>query len=214
MIYQDALPSLQGDEAARIAARFERSKRIKDTWLSKFEECYEYAMPQKESFYDQAQGQSRTDKIFDETAVVGVQEFASRLQAGLVPNYARWAQLVSGSEVPPDERQDVDGALEEVTNYVFEILQNSNFSQEIHESFLDLAVGTGCLQISEGDALNPVMFTAVPLTQLTLDVGPDDKIDHIFRERQLPFLILRWLIPRLHCLPRWRRLWLTGRTSM
>lgn len=185
MILQDALPVATGNEADNIAARFERSKRIKDMWLSKFEECYEYALPQKESFYDQAQGQSRTDKIFDETAVVGVQEFASRLQAGLVPNYARWAQLVSGSEIPPDERQEVDAALEEVTNYVFEILQNSNFAQEIHESFLDLALGTACLQINEGDALNPVMFTAVPLTQLTLDVGPDDKIDHIFRQRQL-----------------------------
>ena len=30
--------------------------------------------------------------------------------------------------------------LDKVTEYVFEILQNSNFSQEIHESFLDIAL--------------------------------------------------------------------------
>ena len=30
-----------------------------------------------------------------------------------------------------------------------------------------------------------MIFTAVPLSQLFLDTGPDDKIDHIFRERSL-----------------------------
>ena len=48
---------------------------------STFEECYEYSMPARESFYPTTAGQTKTDKIFDETAVVGVQEFASRLQA-------------------------------------------------------------------------------------------------------------------------------------
>lgn len=196
MILPEPLAPIGADEASNIAARFQRAKRIKDQWLSKFEECYEYALPQRESFYAQAPAQTRTDKIFDETAVVGVQEFASRLQAGLVPNFARWAELVSGSEVPAEERADVDRALEEVTNYVFEIIQNSNFSQETHESLLDLAVSTGCLQITEGDALNPVLFTAVPLNQLYLDVGPDDRIDHIFRERPLRYSTIKTAYPK------------------
>jgi len=185
MILVEPLQTAKGDEVSRVSARFSRAKSIKDQWKSKFEECYEYAMPSRESFYDQAQGQSRTDKIFDETAVVGVQEFASRLQSGLVPNFARWAELVAGSEIPSDQRAEVDQALEKVTDYLFEILQNSNFAQETHESFLDLAVSTGCLYAEEGDALNPVLFTAVPLTQLVLDTGPDDKIDFIARERAL-----------------------------
>ena len=29
--------------------------------------------------------------------VVGVQEFASRLQSGLTPNFARWADFVAGA---------------------------------------------------------------------------------------------------------------------
>ena len=39
-----------------------------------------------------------------------------------------------------------------------EIIQNSNFGQEIHESFMDLAVGTGVSSVEEGDAINPVRF--------------------------------------------------------
>lgn len=169
----------------KLLARYERAKRLRDPWISEYEECYEYALPSRESFFAQSPGQTRTDKIFDETAVVGVQEFASRLQAGLIPNYARWAELVAGSEVPEDQRAEVNKSLEAVTDYVFEIIQNSNFAQEANETLLDIALGTACMRIDEGDALNPVLFTAVPLPQLALDVGPDDKLDTIFRERSI-----------------------------
>lgn len=176
-------PSL--DEAGQLLARYERAKRLREPWVSEYEECYEYALPSRESFYAQGPGQSRTDKIFDETAVVGVQEFASRLQAGLIPNYARWAELVAGSEVPEEDRAEVNKALEDVTDYVFEVIQNSNFAQEANEAILDLALGTASIRVDEGDALNPVMFSATPLPQLCLDVGPDDKLDAHFRERSI-----------------------------
>ena len=126
-----------------MLARYKRAEQIKELWRPTFEECFEYALPARESFYPTTAGQSKTDKIFDETAVVGVQEFASRLQAGIVPNFARWAELIAGSEIPQEEKKEVNEDLETVTSYIFEMLQNSNFSQEVHEAFLDLAVGTG-----------------------------------------------------------------------
>jgi len=182
------LPSpiaLKGDPIVRMIAKYNRAVSIKEQWRTVFEECYEYAMPSRESFYTTSSGSTRTDKIFDETAVTGVQEFASRLQAGIVPNYARWADFIAGSEIPQEEKAEVNATLDEITNYVFEILQNSNFSQEVHESFLDLAVGTGCLLVEEGDATNPVKFTAVPLPHLCLDVGPTDQVDTVYRNRKI-----------------------------
>lgn len=170
--------------AKQYTQKYAKAKAFRENWVPLFEECYEYALPQRESFYAETAGQRRDDKIFDETAVVGVQEFASRLQSGLVPNFARWADLMSGSEVPKEQREAIDNELDEVTEYVFEVLQNSNFSQEVHESFMDLAVGTGVLCVEEGDAINPVNFTAVPLPHVVLDTGPDDRIDHVYRERK------------------------------
>ena len=169
--------------AKKYLQSYEKAKAFRENWVPLFEECYEYALPQRESFYSQTAGQRRDDKIFDETAVVGVQEFASRLQHGIVPNFARWADLIAGSEVPKEERDAVDKDLDEVTEYVFDIIQNSNFGQEVHESFMDLAVGTGILVAEEGDALNPIVFSAVPLPHVVLDTGPDDRIDHIYRVR-------------------------------
>ena len=170
--------------AKHYIEKYRTAKAFREQWVSLFEECYEYALPQRESFYYEEHGQRRDEKIFDETAVVGTQEFASRLQSGIVPNYARWADFVSGSEVDPQEREAVDNELDEVTEYVFEILQNSNFSQEVHESFMDLAVGTGILCVEEGDSLNPINFSAIPLPHVVLDTGPDDRIDHVYRERK------------------------------
>ena len=48
---------------------------------------------------------------------------------------------------------------------------------------MDLAVGTGCMLVEEGDAVNPIKFTAVPLTRVCLNNGPDGKIDAIYRTR-------------------------------
>ena len=170
--------------AKNFLSRYERAKAKRTNFVDVFEECYEYALPQRESFYYEVSGQRRDDKIFDSTAVVAVQEFASRLQSGLVPNFARWADLTAGSEVPKEDRESVNNDLDEVTEYVFEVLQNSNFSQEVHESFMDLAVGTGVLVCEEGDSINPIRFSAIPLPHVILDTGPDDRIDHVFRERK------------------------------
>jgi hypothetical protein len=139
----------------------------------------------RQSFFHEVAGQRRDDKIFDESAVVGTQEFASRLQSGLVPNFARWADFIAGSEIPPEQQDEVNNQLDEVTDYVFEVIQNSNFGQEIHESFMDLAVGTGVLLVEEGNAINPVRFNAIPLPSVYLDTGPDDQIDHIYRSRDI-----------------------------
>ena len=171
------------DKAASILKKYKEAQNIKDYWKDKFEEAYEYCLPNRESFYDESPGQKRSDKIFDETAVVGVQEFASRLQAGITPTFARWADFQAGSEIPPNQKPSINLELDKITEYVFEVLQQSNFNQEIHEAFMDLAIGTGVILVEEGDAVNPIKFTSVPLTRVCLNNGPDGKIDTIYRTR-------------------------------
>ena len=201
LTYDDKLPvPLFATNSKQVAEqyirRYERAKNHRENFVPLFEECYEYALPQRESFYTESAGERRDDKIFDETAVVGVQEFASRLQAGLVPNFARWADFTAGSEIPTEQRDAINNELEEVTDYVFEVIQNSNFGQEVHESFMDLAIGTGVLHVEEGDSINPINFTALPLPHVVLDVGPDDRIDHVYRERDIRYSDIMVLYPK------------------
>lgn len=179
-----------------ILKRFENAKKARSNWIPVWEECYEYALPLRESFFGQEAGADRMDKIFDETAVTGVQEFASRLQYGLIPNFANWFRFEAGSDIPADQRQELQAELDEVTEAVAEVIRNSNFSQEASESFLDLAVGTGNMLIEEGDEVNPVKFTAVPLSQVMLDRGPYGEIDGVFRERQVKARDVQVLWPK------------------
>ena len=164
---------------------YEKAQAVRLNFEDLYDEIYEYCLPQRQGFKNFSAGERKDDKIFDETAVVGIQEFASRLQSGLTPNFARWADFVTGQEVPEEEKDDVNNALDSVTDYVFEILQTSNFAQEIHECFIDLALGTAVLCVMEGDAVNPIRFQSIPLPHVVLDTGPDGKVDHVYRERMM-----------------------------
>lgn len=175
------------DLAKGYIAKFEKAKTIRREFEDLYDEIFEYCLPQRQGFKNYTPGQRRDDKIFDETAVVGVQEFASRLQSGLVPNFARWADFVAGSEVPEGEADQINNELDKVTEYIFEVIQTSNFAQEIHECFIDLALGTAVLLITEGDAVNPIRFHSVPLPHVVLDTGPDGRVDHVYRERELKY---------------------------
>ena len=70
--------------AKNYLQRYEEAKSHRQLFENLFDECYEYALPQREGFTKLSPGQRRDDRIFDETAVVGVQEFASRLQTAFV----------------------------------------------------------------------------------------------------------------------------------
>ena len=165
--------------------KYEKAKTIRLQFEDLYDEIFEYCLPQRQGFKNYTPGQRRDDRIFDETATVGVQEFASRLQSGLVPNFARWADFVAGSEVPEEEADTINNELDKVTEYVFEIIQTSNFAQEIHECFIDLALGTAVLLVEEGDAVNPIRFHSIPLPHVVLDTGPNGRIDHVYREREI-----------------------------
>ena len=65
--------------AKQYIQRYQKAKTLREQWVPLFEECYEYALPQRESFYSETPGERRDDKIFDETAVVGVQEFCQSI---------------------------------------------------------------------------------------------------------------------------------------
>ena len=199
MAYEDTTEVLSEDSSKKVQTiikRYKEAQALKDNWKDKFEEAYEYCLPQRESFYEESAGQKRTDKIFDETAVVGIQEFASRIQAGIVPTFARWANFEAGSEIPEDNTEEVNEQLDKITQYIFETLSSSNFNQEVHEAFMDLAVGTGVMLVEEGDAVNPIRFSSIPLPHVCLMNGPTNKIDAVYRKRQCKLNEIEVMYPK------------------
>ena len=52
---------------------------------------------------------------------------------------------------------------------------------------MDLAIGTGVMLVEEGDAINPIKFSSIPLTRVCLNNGPDGAIDTVYRTRSVSY---------------------------
>ena len=166
--------------------RYKLAKTARSSWEGVWEEIFDYTMPGRSPLYEKTPGQRRDDLIFDETAVVGVQEFSSRMVQGITPNNVRWARLEPAPAMKNmlgDDAVEVQIQLDQVTETIFDVIESSNYQQEAHESFLDVSVGTGNMVIEDGDVMNPIKFHAAPIAEIYLEPGPFDRIDAVFRER-------------------------------
>lgn len=166
-------------DGEKAVARFERCKQLRSPWESLLQECYDYTMPHKESLFTEAEGQRKTVRIYDETAVVGVQEFANRIQDGMMPPFQQWAMLIAGADVPEEEREEVNASLALVNNFIMEAIGQSSAASEINESLLDCAVSVGALEIRKGSSVEPLSVRAIPMARLFIDNGPTGRVDTI-----------------------------------
>ncbi len=170
----------------QILKRFGAGKKRREMWEPQWREAFEYTMPNRNLFSNIARGSKRIPPtLFDSTAVKSVQRFAGRLQATLVPAFRQWITLEAGIDIPREQRGDINTALEEQTERLFEEIDASNLPQSINESFLDLSVGTGALVVrDEGNDL-PINFISVPLSEFVVEEGPFGTIETQYRQWKL-----------------------------
>ena len=161
----------------------------KELWRTIYEDCYRYALPQRnlyEGYYEgNVPGQNKMNMIFDSTAIHSVQRFANRIQSGLFPPYKKWCRLEPGNEIPADRRAEVQSALDIYMEKMFSVLRQSNFDLAIGEFLLDLSVGTAAMLIQPGDDINPVQFTPVPQYLIALEEGPSGSVDNVYRKYKI-----------------------------
>lgn len=172
-----------------IMKRAEKAQGRKDQWRSIFEDCYEFALPQRNlysGYYDGGSpGQSKMDRVYDSTAINSTQRFANRLQSTLFPPYRNWCRLHAGDNIPADQKRDVQVALDLYNERMFAVLRQTNFDLAMSEFLLDLAVGTAVMLVQPGDDLTPVRFEAVPQFLVSLEEGPHGTIDNVYRKMRL-----------------------------
>lgn len=185
-----------GDEKAKkLLTRFQKAVTARKPYEADWQDCYDYSLVQREGFFGATAGENRMDRIYDETAVVGAQEFASRMQAGICPAFSKWLKLQGGPNVPEDKKEAVDLGLQEIEDDFFDVIQHSNFQSEFYEAMLELAVGTAVILVEPNDEPDrPVRFTAVPLTLIWLEKDPFDGIGAYFYAPKLRAgdLKVRW----------------------
>ncbi|MAS87659.1 MAG: phage tail protein [Micavibrio sp.] len=190
-----ALPSQSKGSVEDIIARFQRAKTKRDPWISLWQECYDFALPQRNDLQGfQNQGGRKTDHLFDGTALDAVDQLAASLLAELTPPWTNWFGLKPGVELSAEEAEAISPKLEDATRIMQDHFDRSNFSVEIHQCFLDLVTaGTACLGFEEAEPghFTAFKFSAVPLNQIVLEEGPQGYLNTTYRLHNLRYEVLR-----------------------
>ena len=174
----------------QIIKRHELAQSRKDNWRQIYEDCYEFALPQRnlyDGFYEggNAPGQNKMSRVFDSTAINSTQRFANRIQSGLFPPYSSWCRLEPGQDIPQERRLEAQAALDIYSDKMFALLRQTNFDLAMGEFLLDLAVGTAVMLVQPGDDLTPIRFTAVPQYLVCIEEGAHGKVDNVYRRMRM-----------------------------
>ena len=166
-----------------LIKRFQNAKKTWEEWRSIHQEAMDFAAPQRSTFNTFAQGQRKNRHIFDSTAVIGLEQYANRIQGSVIPSWVNWMELTAGSDIPDDQKDDVTESLEYTTNTFFKHLNHSNFSTEITPGLSDLGVGTGAIMFEQGDFEKGQFFkfANVPLSELYIE-----DIKNVWRDQEIP----------------------------
>ena len=168
--------------AKRMMSRYDADKKIWDEWSGTWQECYDYALPHREQFFGSTR--KRATDIYDETAIVALQEFGSKISTTMMPPFMRWSDLKVGRGIPEEQREQLNLELEQVNKFLFEQINESNFYSEVPEAVVESAIGTGVLVIDESiGAGSPFNTRAIPLTHVVLGIGPFGMFDAMYLER-------------------------------
>lgn len=174
--------------AEDILKRFKKSVAYRQNWENLYSSAYEQFMPQRsKNFKDNTsdgQNNDGADTVFDSTPLDSLNKFVSKLQTSLVPAQKNWLRLKVGTSLKENADQ-LQPVLDDITNVFFSAIRNSNFDVEASESFYDLAVGTACLMMQEGDFLSPFKFKTVPLSELYLEKVGNGQYNSIYRRHKV-----------------------------
>ncbi len=172
-----------------LIERYNKSRERHNTWKTHWQECYDYALPQRGDFIGSSViGGKRTDKLYDGTALDAVDQLAASLLGNLTPPWTQWFGFKPGPDLSPAEAEKLAPVLEESAKIIQDHFDHSNFSVELHQCFLDLVVGgTATLMFEEAEpgSLSAFKFSAVPLQNAVLEEGENGFLDTIFREIEL-----------------------------
>ena len=169
--------------------RHQMARAKRDAWQNLWQDCYDYALPQRGDFSGfSSGGNRRSERLYDATAMDAVDQLAASLLGHLTPAWTPWFGLKPGPDLDAEDAQALAPILEKAGLILQAHFDRSNFSVEIHQAFLDLVVaGTGSLAVEEAEPghYSALRFTAIPLQAIVLEEGNNGFLDCTYRTLSL-----------------------------
>lgn len=184
-------------EIDTVIAISDKAWTEKDRWMDLLQECYEYALPQRNPYYYNGTGKPKgrsgtkgrdktSRRVFDSTLQHDAEKIANRIQYELFPIGHQWANFAPGAFVSPEVEDQARSDLANLQKVVFTAIQFSDFDLAIAEWLLELVIaGTACMMVMEGNEDTPIVYKAVSQSHVALREGALGKIDMISRMHKM-----------------------------
>ena len=116
--------------------RFQKARDMRASWEPVWQDCYEYALPQRESMFNPTH--TPVGHLFDGTAPDSVDQLAALILSEMTPPWMRWFQLTAGVDLSEAERAQTAPQLDSISGILQNHFDRSNFALEIHQCYFDL----------------------------------------------------------------------------
>lgn len=188
----------------QLLARFQRAKDRRSHWEGHWQECYEFALPQREgAIANRNPGEKKGTRLYDAIASDAVDQLAASLLSELTPPWSRWFGFKPGKDVPEEAQDEITEKPERAATILQGHFDRSNFAVEMHQCYLDLVTaGTACLMFEEapiGEA-SAFRFSAVPLADVVFEESVGGRLDATFRRSELTRRQFQERFPDAHLL--------------
>lgn len=180
---------MKKDEAADLAEKKEikeycealkRRKSARANFESMWQECANYILPRKDGITSKpSPGQVKGVTLFDSTAPMACEFLAGALHGMLTNPASQWFGLTTG-ERHLDDNEDVRAWLENSSERMLNVMNQSNFQTEVHELYMDQGwCGTAAMLVEEDDDF-VVNFSTKHMGGVYLDENHKGRIDTVF----------------------------------
>lgn len=169
--------------ASDILTRFKPISANQDVWRSHWQDCADVMAPHMPGFTRTwAQGERRTNQIYDGTPMLAVRGLVSAIDGMLKPKTSRW-MTIRAAEDGLNESDAVKSWLDKATDIVFREFYRpkARFIQATGETDHSLVVlGSGTVFITEAKSKNGLVFHSLPLSNTYWQQNADGEIDTLY----------------------------------
>jgi hypothetical protein len=169
--------------AEMIIKRYERLKTNRTNWDQVWQEVLKYVVPRKAwvTRKRETAGERTDSNLYDTTARRANQILAAGFQGNMTNPATKWFNLRL-QDPDLNRLNEIKIWLADSENKVLDVLNSSNFNEQIHETYVDIgSIGTSCL-LEEEDVKDIVRFTAVFIEEVVIDEDASGRVDTVYRK--------------------------------
>lgn len=172
------------DLVAECKRRIARAEMDRNRHASRIADCNKFALPWRHKL-GVTTGTVDLDEIFDSTAMTVIEDFAADMLNTFTPMKNDWVEIKPTEQLDIAAMRQLERPLKEYQRVLFGEMARSNLYQALQESYLDLAIGTMALIVTDRGITEPLHCQAIAANELLIDRGPWGFVDGRWRKWRL-----------------------------